>query len=127
VVFVYGPDRFARAAKIDPNRVGGGLVAGFGLLAVPVVVILFIGTDELSIASRFLAAIGGLALAIGVLVLTASLHFSIEDPGNSAELVFPSFGFLSKTSRPKSSFWTSFYGSEFCSAKHNRSSRRKQR
>ena len=105
LVFVYGPDRFVRASSIHPKRVGAGLVAAFGLLALPVVVVLFLGTAEVSIASRFLAAILGFLLAIGVLVLTASLHFSIEDPGNSADLVFPSFGFLTKTAGAKSSFW----------------------
>ena len=105
LVFVYGPDRFVRAASIHPKPVGAGLVSAFGFLAVPSVVILFIGTAELSAAERVLAAIAGLVLAIGVLILTASLHFSIEDPGNSADLIYPSFGFLTKTAQPKSAFW----------------------
>jgi hypothetical protein len=76
------------------------------LLALPVVVVLFIGTAEPTAPWKFLAAVLGLLLAIGVLVLTASLHFAIEDPsGHSAEAIFPSFGFLTKSTRPTSSFW----------------------
>ena len=106
LVFVYGPDRFIRATSIMPKRVGAGLVAAFGLLALPVVVILFLGTSALTFPGKVLATILGLLLAIGVLALTASLHFAIEDPGNSADLIFPSFGFLTRTVRPTSVFWT---------------------
>jgi len=106
LVFVYGPDRFVRATSIAPKRVGVGLVASFGLLALPAVVILFHGTSALNFRGKVLATILGLLLAIGVLAVTASLHFAIEDPGNSADLIFPSFGFLTKTERPKSAFWT---------------------
>jgi hypothetical protein len=105
LVFVYGPARFVRATSIAPKRVGPGLVAAFGLLALPVVAILFLGTSALSFTGKVLATILGLLLAIGVLALTASLHFAIEDPGNSADLIFPSFGFLTKTVGPKSAFW----------------------
>jgi hypothetical protein len=105
LVFVYGPDRFVRAASIHPKPVGAGLVSAFGFLAVPAVVVLFLGTAELSPVQRFLGVIGGLLLALGVLALTASLHVSIEDPGNSADLIFPSFGFLTNTAQPKSAFW----------------------
>ena len=110
LVFVYGPGRFVRATTIAPKRVGAGLVAVFGLLALPVVMILSLGTSALSFPEKVLATILGLLLAIGVLALTASLHFAIEDPGNSANLIFPSFGFLTKTARPKSAFWA-FIGS----------------
>ncbi len=106
LVLVYGPDRFMRATSIQPKRVRTGLVAGFGLLALPVVVVLFIGTAEPSAAWKVLGAVLGLLLATGVLVLTASLHFAIEDPeGHSAEVIFPSFGFLAKATRPTSKFW----------------------
>lgn len=108
LVFVYGPDRFVRATSIQPKGVGAGLVACFGLLALPVVVVLFIGTVYPGTCSKLLATILGLLLAIGVLALTASLHFTIEDPsGHSAEDIFPSFGFLSKATRLTSSFWAS--------------------
>ena len=108
LVFVYGPDRFVRATSIQPKRVGVGLVAAFSLLALPVVVVLFIGTVHPGTWSKLLAAILGLLLAIGVLALTASLHFAIEAPsGHSADAVFPSFGFLAKATRPTSSFWAS--------------------
>jgi hypothetical protein len=111
LVFVYGPERFVRATSIQPKRVGAGMVAAFGLLALPVVVVLFIGTVEVGAWSKLLAAILGLLLAIGVLLLTASLHFAIEDPsGHSAETIFPSFGFLARATRPTSSFWA-FIGS----------------
>jgi hypothetical protein len=106
LVFVYGPDRFVRATSIAPKRVGVGLVAAFGLLALPVVVILFLGTSASSFPGKVLATVLGLLLAIAALALTASLHFAIEDPGNSANLIFPTFGFLTKTGRRKSAFWT---------------------
>jgi len=103
LVLVYGPDRFMRATSVQPKRVGAGLVAAFGLLALPVAVVLFMGTAEPSAAWKVLAALLGLLLAIGVLVLTASLHFAIEDPkGHTAEAIFPSFGLLSKATRPMS-------------------------
>jgi hypothetical protein len=108
LVLVYGPDRFMRATSVQPKRIGTGTVAAFGLLALPVVVVLFIGTPEPSGAWKVLSTVVGLLLAIGVLVLTASLHFAIEDPaGHSAEAIFPSFGFLGKATRPTSSFWSS--------------------
>ncbi|HTF23442.1 MAG TPA: hypothetical protein VK937_05925 [Candidatus Limnocylindria bacterium] len=106
LVFVYGPDRFMRATSIQPKRVGAGMVAAFGSLALPVVVVLFIGTVHPGTWSKLLASILGVLLAIGVLALTASLHFAIEDPcGHSAEAIFPSFGFLAKATRPTSKFW----------------------
>jgi hypothetical protein len=108
LVLVYGPDRFMRASSIHAGRVGTGTVALFGLLALPVVTVLFLGTSEPPGVWKALAAFLGLLLAIAVLALTASLHFAIEDPaGHSAEAVFPSFGFLGKTTRPSSSFWNS--------------------
>jgi hypothetical protein len=109
LVFVYGPARFVRATSIEPKPVGPGLVTVFGLLAVPVVAILFLGTDpsDVSLSAKLLATVLGPLLAIAVLALTASLHFAIEDPGNSAELIFPSFGFLAKGAQTKSSFWES--------------------
>ena len=106
LAFVYGPDRFVRATSIAPKRVGAGLVATFGLLALPAVAIVFHGTSALSLPGKVFATILGLVLAIGVLGITASFHFAIEDPANSAELIFPSFRFLTKTARPKSTFWT---------------------
>jgi hypothetical protein len=106
LVIVYGPDRFIRATSIHPSPVGAGMVSAFGVLALPVVAVLFIGTAGPGPAWKILAAVLGLLLAIGVLVLTASLHFAIEDPsGHSAEAIFPSFGFLTKATRPTSSFW----------------------
>jgi len=106
LVFVYGPDRFLRATSIAPKRVGVGLVTAFGSLALPVVIILFVGTSAVISFGKVLATAVGLLLAVAVLALTASLHFAIEDPGNSANLIFPSFGFLTRTARPKSAFWT---------------------
>ena len=106
LVLVYGPDRFARAT-FQTGRVTAKVVAAFGLLAVPVVVVLFIGSDRPYGAGKVVAALLGLLLAVGVLALTASLHFAIEDPqGHTAESIFPSFGFLQKKATPKSRFWT---------------------
>lgn len=106
LVLVYGPDRFARAT-FQTGRVTAKVVAAFGLLAVPVVVVLFIGSDRPYGAGKVVAALLGLLLAVGVLALTASLHFAIEDPqGHTAETIFPSFGFLQKKATPKSRFWT---------------------
>lgn len=108
LIFVYGPDRFGRATSIQPKSVGTGLVAAFGLLALPVLLTLFRGTADATVPFewKILATILGLLLAIAVLALTASLHFAIEDPaGHSAEAIFPSFGFLSKATRPTSKFW----------------------
>jgi hypothetical protein len=106
LVLVYGPDRFARAT-FHPGRVTSKVVSTFGLLAVPLIVILFIGSDSPQGACKAIAALLGLLLAIGVLVLTAFLHFAIEDPqGHTAETIFPSFGFLQKKATPRSRFWT---------------------
>ena len=106
LVLVYGPDRFARAT-FQPGRVTAKIVAAFGLLGVPLVVVLFIGSDRPYGLGKAVAALLGLVLAIGVLVLTASLHFAIEDPeGHTAESIFPSFGFLQKKATPRSRFWT---------------------
>ena len=106
LVLVYGPERFSRA-PFQPRRAGAKVVSAFGLLAVPLVVILFIGSDIPHGTGKIVAALLGLFLAIGVLILTASLHFAIEDPqGHTAETIFPSFGFLQKKATPKSRFWT---------------------
>ncbi len=106
LVLVYGPDRFVRATSIQPRLVGTRMVAGYGLLAVPLVAVLFIGSAKPSAPLKILAAFLGLLFAVGVLALTASLHFAIEDPaGHSAETIFPSFGFLERTATPKSAFW----------------------
>lgn len=102
LVVVYGPERFPRMgpsvanpqARVAATTVGAGTVSRFGLLAVPVIVVLFIGTAQLSVVLKFVAMAIGLTLAVCVLFLTASLHFAIEDPGGSANQVFPSFGFL---------------------------------
>lgn len=105
LVLVYGPERFARAT-FKPERVTPKVVSAFGLLAVPVIVTLFIGSDNPHSTGKTIAALLGLLLAIGVLILTASLHFAIEDPqGHTAETIFPSFGFLQKKATPRSRFW----------------------
>jgi hypothetical protein len=107
LVIVYGPKRFVRATSIDPKPIGTGTVVLFGLLALPIVVILFRGTDRASVdlSQQILAATLGLVLALLILALTASLHFSIEDPDDSARLIFPSFGFLKKREGTSSRFW----------------------
>lgn len=106
LVLAYGPDRFARAT-FRPGRVSAGTVAAFGLLGVPLVVVLFIGSVRPHGAWKAVATVLGLLLAISVLALTASLHFAIEDPqGKTAESIFPSFGFLQKKSTPRSRFWS---------------------
>src|SRR5215472_381076 len=108
LVLVYGPARFGPVIAFAPKPIGAGTVALFGLLAVPVVVVLFLGTATPTASLKVLAAFLGLVLAIGVLLLSASLHFAIEDPaGHTAETVFPSFGFLEKKATPRSQFWSS--------------------
>jgi hypothetical protein len=102
-------DRFARAATIHPKPVGAGLVGAFALLAMPVIVILFVGTPEIPMGRRVLSAIFGLLIAILVVAAAAWFHFSIEDPGNSAALVFPSFRILTSRGQP-SPFWSRFSG-----------------
>jgi len=102
LVVVYGPERFPRMrpgvldtqTSAPANIVGVGTVIWFGLLALPVVIVLFIGTAQLSVTLKAMAVAVGLLLAVLVLFLTASLHFAIEDPGGRANEVFPSFGFL---------------------------------
>jgi hypothetical protein len=104
LVFVYGPDRFGRVkmnaatgAVSGPRPVGAATVAAFGALALPVVMVLYAGTVGVSRAAKLGATLLGLGLAIATLALTASLHIAIEDDAShSAELVFPSFGFLAK-------------------------------
>jgi hypothetical protein len=111
LVLVYGPARFGPGITSTPKPVGAGTVALFGLLAVPVVVVLFRGTEVPTGGLKVLAAVLGLVLAVGVLALTASLHFAIEDPaGHTAETVLPSFDFLAKKAAPRSQFW-SYIGS----------------
>jgi len=104
LVFVYGPDRFGRVnmnaatgAVSGPRPVGAATVAAFGALALPVVMVLYAGTAGVRPAAKLGAILLGLGLAIATLALTASLHVAIEDDAShSAELVFPSFGFLAK-------------------------------
>jgi hypothetical protein len=117
MVLVYGPDRFSCAEEQGAENVvtaqqgvserhriarpvGKGTVISFGLLAVPLAIVLWIGSSELHRGIKAGATLLGLVAALCVLALTAWLHFAIEDTdGNSAELVFPSFGFLKKKSR----------------------------
>jgi hypothetical protein len=119
LVLVYGPDRFfpanstetqpAQAVQTVPfvQTVRISTVAAFGLLAIPLVVVLYIGTSKPGAMYKILAALLGLIMAVCVLAVTASLHFAIEDPGGtSAQLVFPSFGVLEKKAPSnKSSLW----------------------
>jgi len=115
LVLVYGPDRFARTrmssgrmAPTGPQPVGVGTVVAFGMLAVPLVIVLSFGSEfqqyRYAAAMKLLATVLGLGAAIGMLALTARLHFAIEeDTRHSAELVFPSFGLL--TTKGQISGW----------------------
>jgi hypothetical protein len=95
--------------KVRP--VGIRTVIGFGLLALPLVIVLHIGTREPHGVWKVIAALLGLTFAVAVLALTASLHFAIEDQnGTTAESVFPSFGFLQKRPRPKQTWFWEFVG-----------------
>jgi hypothetical protein len=125
LVLVYGPARFIRAKSIEVPLESDGqtkqtvepaqsvqplrasTVVGFGVLALPVVIVLFLGSPEPSTFGKGVAVLLGLIVAGTVLVVTASLHFSIEDKkGKTAESVFPSFGFLEKKAQPEQSgFW----------------------
>jgi hypothetical protein len=112
LVLVYGPARFVRARSVEVQPVRSRTVVAFGLLAVPLVVVLFLGTAEPGALSKSLAAALGLFLAVSVLGVTAFLHFAIEGKGGmSAKSVFPSFGFLeTKGPAHRSWFWR-FVGS----------------
>jgi hypothetical protein len=59
LVLVYGPDRFARAT-FQPGRVSARVVSAFGALALPLVVVLFIGSDKPSPTGKAVAALLGL-------------------------------------------------------------------
>jgi Patatin-like phospholipase len=108
LVLVYGPDRFASTrmsadgiAPTGPPPVGAGTVVAFGMLAVPLLIVLSFGSEFQQYrhagGMKLLAAVLGLGAAIGLLALTARLHFAIEeDTRHSAELVFPSFGLLTR-------------------------------
>ncbi|HTP67968.1 MAG TPA: patatin-like phospholipase family protein [Dongiaceae bacterium] len=106
LVFVYGPDRFGRVKMNEepaatsgkssgPRSVGPVTVAAFGTLALPLVTVLYVGTAGISGGVKFAAIVLGLGLAVAILFLTALLHFMIEEDSRcSAEMIFPSFGFL---------------------------------
>ena len=101
LVLAYGPDRFARAQRITMRSPQFQTVSGFGLLAVPLIAMLWCGTSEaeVGLAAKALATALGALLALFVLMLTAALHFAIEEePGTTANTVFPNFGFLDHSS-----------------------------
>jgi len=113
LILVYGPDRFvgirglrSPAAQQRPveergvfeRRLGDltySQMGLFGLLAAPCVVMLCCGTD-LAWYQKIIGSGIGIALALGILFVTAALHYSIErwDGAWTAARVFPSFGFL---------------------------------
>jgi len=121
LVVVYGGARFfsVQTSEADSRQpaqsvkpVRSGTVVAFGLLALPFVIVLYVGTADPGGAYKTLAALLGLALAIGVLALTASLHFAIEPQSrSSAAAVFPSLGFLRETSGTTQSFFWKWVGS----------------
>jgi Patatin-like phospholipase len=108
LVLVYGPDRFVNIrmstggiAPTGPQPIGAGTVVAFGMLAAPLLMVLSFGSEFQQYrhagGMKLLATVLGLGAAIGLLALTARLHFAIEqDTRHSAELVFPSFGLLTR-------------------------------
>jgi hypothetical protein len=108
LVLAYGPERFGRAERIDLQSPGLQTVSVFAVLAVPSIAALWCGTSKLGTIEKMLGTAAGALLAVIVLMVTAALHFAIEEgPGTTADTVFPSFGFLShpKINATQSDFW----------------------
>jgi hypothetical protein len=108
LVLAYGPERFGRAERIDMQSPGLQTVSAFALLAVPSIAALWCGTSKLGTVEKMLGTAAGALPAFIVLMVTAALHFAIEEePGTTADTVFPSFGFLghSKIDATQSGFW----------------------
>jgi hypothetical protein len=113
LILVYGPERFegiqglgleeakknpTQIEQVIPRRSGDvtyGQMAVFGFLAAPAVVMLCCGT-ELAWLYKGLGIAVGIGLAIGLLFVTAALHYRIErwDGARAAARVFPPFAFL---------------------------------
>src|SRR5262249_21250063 len=107
LVLRYAPDRFERAREIKLHHVGAIVLVLFGMLAVPSVVCAWLGTLDLSATQKLLAIVVGLLLSFLLLIATGALHFFLEQPdGETAETLFPSFGFLQKLRKPgRGGFW----------------------
>ncbi len=108
LVLAYGPERFGRAERINLQSPGLQTVSAFGLLAVPSIAALWCGTSQLGPVEKTVGTTVGAFLAVIVLMVTAALHFAIEEePGTTAQIIFPSFGFLghSKVAASQSEFW----------------------
>src|SRR5262249_6058712 len=81
----------------------------FGLLAVPCVVCAWLGSLDLPATNKISGIAVGLLFSLLMLIATGALHFFLEQPdGDTAETLFPSFGFLQKFRRQtasRGSFW----------------------
>ena len=91
LVLAYGPSRFGRAEPIAMTSPGLQKVSLFGLLAVPLIATLWRGTARPELMGKVIGTALGALLALFVLMLTATLHYAIEEePGTTANAVFPS-------------------------------------
>jgi hypothetical protein len=98
LVLVYGADRFPGVNTLRIRDANSRTVVLFGLLAIPFIVVLCLGTLDLSTPQKAEGVVAGLAAAILCLLVIAKLHFLIEDDsGHTANRIFPSFGFLRHT------------------------------
>ena len=107
LVLVYGGERFPGIDTVVVGNVGTRTVVLFGVLAVPFVFVLSLGTLDPFPLLKVIGIAIGLAAAVLGLYLTARLQYFIEDDtGNTANRVFPSFGVLQHTSdKSRSRFW----------------------
>ena len=109
LVLRYAPDRFDRARKINLQHIGLRILLLFGLLAVPCVICAWLGSLDLPATGKIFGIVVGLLFSLLMLIATGALHFLLEQPdGDTAETLFPSFGFLQKLRRQtanRGSFW----------------------
>lgn len=102
LTLVYGPIRFAGIQTLRPaERVTWATTGMFALLALPVIAMACCGTTAVSWWQKALGIFAAALLSLGVLWLTAKLHYYIEsDPGYAARKVFPAFPLLATERQP---------------------------
>lgn len=100
LVLVYAPDRYPGVPPVGLGTLSPGVAFCFGLLAVPLLVLVAHGSGEISPWGKGFALAVGAVLAIAMLFAAALIHFSIEPLGHTtAQRVLPSFGFLASSGK----------------------------
>jgi len=100
LILVYAPDRFPELVPVRLRSISFSTTLKFAILAVPCIILLFRGSEDLHFLNGLIAVAAGSLAAVAMLFLAALIHFELEPHGRqTAKMVVPSFGFLHSEGR----------------------------